>query len=487
VPLAIVPQTAGELDLESRPIAERSGGAVDSKPTPLPSEPAQSSVASPAILADFDLGGQVSPSVPSVGDDSPALDADSAPLASAPSDAAPSAFGPLDSATSPNVEKTSPGFAVTASPANVPTQFLDFLPQIETASQPAMIPARLVPVAASTVTPSNPKLAAKLTAAITDPIAALTQAPTILPKSAVTGAEAPLIVAGEKTLPGKTADPLVMPASRSFAEMQVAYTVPSGPTSIHTPSTVSTDDSSVALRTNPQAQQPMAPAGEIHPKNNSGASTAESASVTIGNTTFQVNDSGNAAIGPAVPAASFVAAPSSPAEGSVLPPTSQASSNAGQLSPATSPKLDAPQPPAAGTGPVQMARLVNGITQSEMHIGLRTQAFGNVELHTVVRDSQLGLAVGSEKGNLRGFLNSEIPTLQASLGQHDIRFEGIRFLGNGAGVGNGFSGETEQQHSGSFNQANSTAKTDPAANDLQEVSLEEEISAQGNSKISVLA
>ena len=134
-----------------------------------------------------------------------------------------------------------------------------------------------------------------------------------------------------------------------------------------------------------------------------------------------------------------------------------------------------------------MARLVNGITQSEMHIGLRTQAFGNVELHTVVRDSQLGLAVGSEKGNLRSFLNSEMPTLQASLGQHNIRFDGIRFLENSGGAGTGFSGGAEQQHPRSFNQANSPADPSPTVNDAPEISLEEEIATEGNSKISVLA
>jgi hypothetical protein len=134
---------------------------------------------------------------------------------------------------------------------------------------------------------------------------------------------------------------------------------------------------------------------------------------------------------------------------------------------------------------VQIARLVDGIAQSEMHIGLRTQAFGNVELHTVVRDSQVGLAVGSEKGNLRNFLNSEVPTLQATLGQHDIRFDGIRFLESG-GAGTGFSGGTEQQ-SRSFHQAAPTAEQEPSSADPPDGLWEEGISAERNSQISVLA
>jgi len=63
-----------------------------------------------------------------------------------------------------------------------------------------------------------------------------------------------------------------------------------------------------------------------------------------------------------------------------------------------------------------------------MHIGLRSTAFGSVEVHTVVRDSQIGLTVGSEKGDLRSFLSPEIPALQSSLGQHALRFDDVRFL-----------------------------------------------------------
>ena len=66
-------------------------------------------------------------------------------------------------------------------------------------------------------------------------------------------------------------------------------------------------------------------------------------------------------------------------------------------------------------GPVEVARMVAGVAQSEMHIGLRTQAFGSVEVHTVVRDSQVGLSVGSERGDLRTFLATEVSGLPASI------------------------------------------------------------------------
>jgi len=108
--------------------------------------------------------------------------------------------------------------------------------------------------------------------------------------------------------------------------------------------------------------------------------------------------------------------------------------------------LAASPPSAAPTaGPVETARLVAGVAQSEMHIGLRTQAFGSVEVHTVVRDSQVGLSVGSERGDLRSFLATEVSGLQTTFRQQDLRFESIRFLETSAGTTAGFSGGADSQ------------------------------------------
>ena len=105
--------------------------------------------------------------------------------------------------------------------------------------------------------------------------------------------------------------------------------------------------------------------------------------------------------------------------------------------PATSAAPAPPSPPAGGE--VQQARMVDRSGQAEMHIDLRSPAFGSVEVHTVVRQSQVGLTVGSEKGDLRWFLSPEIPALQSNLGQHQLQFEHIRFLTQAAQAGTGFS------------------------------------------------
>lgn len=114
-----------------------------------------------------------------------------------------------------------------------------------------------------------------------------------------------------------------------------------------------------------------------------------------------------------------------------------------KATPAPSPDL--PAAPAPSTGTVQTAHLVDQLGQTEMRIGLRTSAFGNVEVHTIVRDAQVGVAMGSERGDLKSFLASEVPALQSVFRQQNLQLESIHFTGQGGTLNAGFSGGAEQQ------------------------------------------
>ena len=151
--------------------------------------------------------------------------------------------------------------------------------------------------------------------------------------------------------------------------------------------------------------------------------------------------------------------------------SSGASANVSPSSPLAVPSgqtgLDAKPAPAAGRdssearlpdasapvsqNPAPNARFLDSSAgQSEMHIDLRSPTFGNVEVHTTVRESQIGLAVGSDKGDLHSFLTAEVPSLQAAFRQQDLRFDQIHFLGQG-GAASGFSAGTDS-HSGFLRQ-----------------------------------
>ncbi|HEX3819433.1 MAG TPA: flagellar hook-length control protein FliK, partial [Candidatus Sulfotelmatobacter sp.] len=90
-------------------------------------------------------------------------------------------------------------------------------------------------------------------------------------------------------------------------------------------------------------------------------------------------------------------------------------------------------PQTSTIGPVQAAQIVSRAAQSEMRIGLNTPSFGSVEVHTVVRANDVGLLIGSERGDLKSLLSSELPAIAGNLQQHDLRLNQVSFHQQGFG------------------------------------------------------
>ena len=211
-----------------------------------------------------------------------------------------------------------------------------------------------------------------------------------------------------------------------------------------------------------QSAQPPPPSADVRearsaaPLQKSAAKNADSAPPAAASAAAPAN------------AASALPPPPSPhspqSDASAPPPASisapdPAAENHGSANPGSSlpveprpaPPADLPPPPAPVTGNVQAARMVESLGQQEMHIGLNTDSFGNVEVHTLIHNSQVNLAVGSERGDLRTLLTAEVPGLQANFQQHELRFESIRFLAQhpgGAGTAAGFSHGGDSQPRG---------------------------------------
>lgn len=84
----------------------------------------------------------------------------------------------------------------------------------------------------------------------------------------------------------------------------------------------------------------------------------------------------------------------------------------------------APEAPVAGGG----AHLTSDAAGLQMHVDIHTTAFGNVEIHTVVEQSQVGVAIHGDR-DLSGWFNSEIGGLAAGLkGQH-LNLAAVDFSG----------------------------------------------------------
>lgn len=82
-----------------------------------------------------------------------------------------------------------------------------------------------------------------------------------------------------------------------------------------------------------------------------------------------------------------------------------------------------------------------------MRVGLRTETFGAVQVHASVSDKQVQLAIGSERGDLRGSVTADLPVLQSTLQQHDLRLDQVRTVSQvPSGQLDCFSGSGGQQH-----------------------------------------
>ena len=171
--------------------------------------------------------------------------------------------------------------------------------------------------------------------------------------------------------------------------------------------------------------------------NGSSAANANSSDPSSANNS-NVNNSSLATSSLAVPkiVASPAAATASGTTSLVSPPndgttdptnTKTASAN---LPGTTGSDSNRPLPPDTATasmGPVQIAQMASRAAQSEMRVGLNTSAFGSVEVRTVVHASDVGLMIGSEKGDLHSLLVNEIPAIASSLQQQNLRLSQVNF------------------------------------------------------------
>jgi Flagellar hook-length control protein FliK len=147
-------------------------------------------------------------------------------------------------------------------------------------------------------------------------------------------------------------------------------------------------------------------------------------------------------------------------------------------------------------GPVQMAQIVNQAAQSEMRIGLNTAAFGNVEVRATVHANDVGVVIGSERGDLRSLLSNDLPAIANTLQQQNLRLNQVSFHQPSPGFG--FS---SQMSSGGDRQPRSFASgpiatmappesgnpesTEPAA--ALSIALSTELSTRSGTGFSVLA
>ena len=147
-------------------------------------------------------------------------------------------------------------------------------------------------------------------------------------------------------------------------------------------------------------------------------------------------------------------------------------------------------PPAAesaaspAASPVQMAQMVTKAAQSEMRIELNTAAFGGVEVRTIVHANDVGVVIGSERGDLRSLLATELPGIAHNLQQQDLRLNQVNFHQSFA-----FSNNQSAGNSGGNPQARSFRNAQVAPAEMRADSAEPEAPGVPGSpgRLSILA
>ncbi len=120
--------------------------------------------------------------------------------------------------------------------------------------------------------------------------------------------------------------------------------------------------------------------------------------------------------------------------------------------PPSIPTTQVPPSPEVQTtaGPVQLAQLSSRPELAEMRIGLSTTAFGGVEVRTVVHANDVGVLIGSEKGDLRGLLQNDLPVIANTLQEQNLRLHSVNFMQGFAFSNNGGSPGRDQSQQRSF-------------------------------------
>lgn len=209
---------------------------------------------------------------------------------------------------------------------------------------------------------------------------------------------------------------------------------PSSSPTIHAAAAASDSSSSVTT----QSASDKTPASSSLSSNRSSTNNPSSNNPSNSGTETQDPAQPNAAAGNMLPSAIPPASQPQPSTVSVIPAviamSGATSSPLKAGNPPTISSIDSPVPapapaelPAAAASPVQLAQMASQAAQSEMRIGMTTSAFGSVEVRAVVHANDVGVLIGSEKGDLRSLLANDLPGITHNLEQQNLRLAQVNF------------------------------------------------------------
>ena len=137
---------------------------------------------------------------------------------------------------------------------------------------------------------------------------------------------------------------------------------------------------------------------------------------------------------------------------------------------------------------IQSARVLERMGQSEMRLGLNSNNFGSIELHTSVNQDRVGASIATSHEELRAAMMAEMPSLERAIAQHQLRLDGLH-MDSGLAAQTGNSGAFSGNPSASRSWAQSAAKVSEYSLDTpaQEISPPQTWTAPYSSGLNVHA
>jgi hypothetical protein len=101
----------------------------------------------------------------------------------------------------------------------------------------------------------------------------------------------------------------------------------------------------------------------------------------------------------------------------------------------------------AGVSPINTANVIQKMSETEMHVGMRSADFGEVSIRTLVSQQQMTAQISVDHGDLGKAISAHIPAMEAKLGGDfglraivEVNQSGMSFSGE-----RGFSSQREQR------------------------------------------
>ncbi len=157
-------------------------------------------------------------------------------------------------------------------------------------------------------------------------------------------------------------------------------------------------------------------------------------------------DTGNAAIivgAPGLIVSTQISSPAVTADGQTAtavasPKTSDALTHSQLTAAAEDAEAAVEATAISASSPLHTAKLVAGVEQSELRMGLRTGEFGNVDIRTSLVRNQFTAEISVERGELGRALAAELPSLQHRLSEQHMPAASITVQDQSGGSSSGF-------------------------------------------------